>query len=281
MPAGYGFDDFHPMRLVNIKKYGAVTSCELGWSFAGRPSWTVHVYVVDGICIDTGQSRMRRWVLDFLKDFKLHRIVLTHHHEDHSGNAAALNLARNIPVFGHPVAAQKMRVQNRILPYQHYMWGASAPVKVRHLPDRIVSDSVVLRSIFTPGHSKDHVAFFEEKNGWLFSGDLFLAERIKYFRSDESMKDQIDSLKKVMTLDFQALFCAHNPKPADGKQRIAAKLLFLEELYGTIQHLWKMGLSVDEITNAVGLKETYLIKIICMGNVSMKNMIRSAVNSFG
>jgi glyoxylase-like metal-dependent hydrolase (beta-lactamase superfamily II) len=246
----------------------------------GRPAWTLHLYVVDGVCIDTGQSRMRRWALDFLKHEDINQIVLTHHHEDHSGNAAFLKSTRNIPVYGHAITVEKMAHRNKILPYQHYMWGTSSPLTMQPLPDIITSDSVTLQPIHTPGHSKDHVVFFEEKNGWLFSGDLFLSERIKYFRSDERMKEQIDSLRKISQLDFQSLFCAHNPKPVDGKNRIAAKLRFLETLYGSIRELWLKGLSIDEITAHLPLKESYLIKIICMGNVSMKNMVRSAVKSF-
>ncbi len=268
------------MHYVNIQNYGPVTSCELGWSIIGRPSWTVYFYIVDNICIDTGQSRMRAHALAFLEHFKLHQIVLTHHHEDHSGNAAAIKKSRHIPVYGHPFAVEKMQQKNNILPYQHYMWGASSPLAMQPLPDIIESDTIVLQPIHTPGHSKDHVVFYEEKKGWLFSGDLFLAERIKYFRSDERMKDQIDSLKKINTLDFQSLFCAHNPKPIEGKKWISNKLQFLEDLYGNIQKFWERGFSVDEISRAMGLKEIYPVKIICMGNVSMKNMIRSAVNSF-
>jgi glyoxylase-like metal-dependent hydrolase (beta-lactamase superfamily II) len=172
-----------------------------------------------------------------------------------------------------------MRQKNPILPYQHYMWGASTPVSMLPLPVIIESDRFMLEPIHTPGHSKDHVVFYAKANGWLFSGDLFLAERIKYFRSDEHMKDQIASLKKIKALDFNALFCAHNPKPKNGKKSIANKLQFLEDLYGNVQRLWEKGLSLDDMTASIGLKEDYLIKMFCMGNVSMKNMIRSAVKS--
>lgn len=268
------------MHLVDVKRYGPVTSCELGWSMFGRPSWTVRLYVVDGICIDTGQYHLRKQAMEFLAPYKIHQVVLTHHHEDHSGNAAALNATRHIPIFGHPLAVTKMLKKNRILPYQHYTWGASPPVRLQPLPQTVESNSLSLKPIHTPGHSKDHVVFWEESKGWLFCGDLFLAERIKYFRIDERMKDQIDSLKKILTLDFDALFCAHNPKPENGKRSLAAKLQFLEDLYGRIQQLWAQGLSLDDITQSIGLKETYSVKLICLGNVSMKNMIRSAVQSF-
>jgi glyoxylase-like metal-dependent hydrolase (beta-lactamase superfamily II) len=267
------------MHLARIKQFGPVTACELGWSIAGRPSWTVHLYLVDGICIDTGQSNMRRRVIQLLETRHLQQIVLTHHHEDHSGNAAVLAAGHKIPVYGHPLAVEKMKSKDKIRPYQHYIWGASTPVPMRRLPATVESNQLFLKPIHTPGHSKDHTVFYEEKNGWLFSGDLYLADRIKYFRSDECMVDQIASLKKISSLDFQALFCAHNPKPTNGKVHILNKLQFLEDLYGEISILWEKGFTVNQIIDRTGLKESHLVRSICLGNVSMRNMVRSAAKS--
>jgi hypothetical protein len=51
----------------------------------------------------------------------------------------------------------------------------------------------------------------------LFSGDLYLADHIKFFRSDENMGFQIESLKKVTNLDFNMLLCGHNPRRKTGE----------------------------------------------------------------
>jgi glyoxylase-like metal-dependent hydrolase (beta-lactamase superfamily II) len=218
-------------------------------------------------------------VINFLGKRHLEQVVLTHHHEDHSGNAAVLASRHKVPVYGHPLAVEKMKAKNRIFPYQYYIWGPSAPLKMRELPETVESNRFVLKPFHTPGHSKDHTVYYEKKNGWLFSGDLYLADRIKYFRSDERMVDQIASLRKVSTLDFEALFCAHNPKPKNGKAHILKKLQFLEDLFGKIRTLWEKGSTVNEIIRRAGLKESYFVKLICLGNVSMRNMVRSAVKS--
>jgi glyoxylase-like metal-dependent hydrolase (beta-lactamase superfamily II) len=47
----------------------------------------------------------------------------------------------------------------------------------------------------TPGHSEDHICLFEPNEGWLFSGDLFISERVKYMREDENVYSLLDSLK--------------------------------------------------------------------------------------
>jgi glyoxylase-like metal-dependent hydrolase (beta-lactamase superfamily II) len=258
------------------KDFGEVQAYELGWSPMGRPAMTVHFYIMDGICIDTALRHMQKEVVNCIANHQVHTIVLTHHHEDHSGNAASLNKTLQIPILGHPQTIKKMQQPFSILPYQHYAWGSALPVAMETLPETVQSDHIDLKPIHTPGHSRDHTVFWEKNKGWLFSGDLFIAERIKYFRADEKMQDQIDSLKKVCQLDFDCLFCAHNPQIKNGKAKLQQKLQFLEDLYGRIKGFHAKGLGLNETVKAMGLKENYVMKTFCMGNLSMKNMVRSA-----
>lgn len=267
------------MRYCKSKDFGEVTAYELGWSPFGPPAMTVHFYVVDGICIDTAFQRMQKEAHACTAGHRLHTIVLTHHHEDHSGNAASLKKALDIPVLGHAETIHKMRQPFKIFPYQHYAWGAALPLEMGSLPESVPSDQIELIPVHAPGHSKDHTVFWEKNNGWLFSGDLFIAERIKYFRSDEKMKDEIDSLKKISALDFDSLFCAHNPQLKNGKAALQKKLQYFEDFYGRVQGLHGKGMDVNAIIREMGLKENYFMKAFCMGNLSMKNMVRSACAS--
>jgi len=61
------------------------------------------------------------------------------------------------------------------------------------------------------------------------------------------------------------------------KQKLSNKLQHLEDLYGTIKDFQTKGLDINEILKLMGLKESYFMKLFCMGNVSMKNMVRSAL----
>lgn len=265
------------MRYLKKKDLGRVQAFEMGWSPVGKPAMTVHFYVVDGICIDTGFRRMQKEAVVSVKQHQIDRIILTHHHEDHSGNAAALHEAFNVPVLGHPATVDKMQRRFKILPYQHYAWGSARPVEMQELPEAVQSGHIELHAIHTPGHSRDHTVFLEKKQGWLFSGDLFIAERIKYFRADEHMKDQIASLKKTCQFDFDSLYCAHNPQLQNGKQKLQNKLQFLEDIYGTIKGFQSKGFDRDEIIEKIGLRENYFMKYFSFGNLSMKNMVRSAL----
>jgi glyoxylase-like metal-dependent hydrolase (beta-lactamase superfamily II) len=152
---------------------------------------------------------------------------------------------------------------------------------MRIMPEILESDGITMKPVYTPGHSKDHLAYFEPDFGRLFSGDIYLADRIRYFRSDERIGDQIDSLKKILELNFDTLLCGHNPHLKNGKKRIAAKLQFLEDFYGHVVTCITEGMTEErDIFKKMGLKEEYFIKWFCFGNISMLNMVRSAVSAF-
>ena len=119
--------------------------------------------------------------------------------------------------------------------------------------------------------------YLETRNGWLFSGDLYLGDRIKYFRSDEKFRDQMDSLKTVLTLDFNALFCGHNPIPEDGKARLAAKLSFLEDFFGRVTDMNQKGMTESEIIARLDLKQDRLVKWVTLGNACFANMVKSVL----
>jgi glyoxylase-like metal-dependent hydrolase (beta-lactamase superfamily II) len=267
------------MKICRKKKFGPVTAYQLGYSPIGPPLMSVHMYVVDTVVIDTALRHMRAEVIGLLKDHAaIERILLTHYHEDHSGNAAEIRRTFSAEVLGHPLTADKMNGTLNIRPYQHLVWGKAGQVPVTPLSGCIDTGCYRFMPVHAPGHSKDHTVYLETQNGWLFSGDLYLGDRIKYFRSDEKFSDQLDSLKTVLSLDFNALFCGHHPIPKGGKARLAAKLAFLEDFYGQVMDLNRNGLSESEIIARLDLKQDRLVKWVTLGNACFANMVRSVLS---
>jgi glyoxylase-like metal-dependent hydrolase (beta-lactamase superfamily II) len=268
------------MRLVKEYSFGKVRGWEFGWSPVGAPLMTVLSYRAGSTLIDTGQSHMRREALEIVKKEKIGAVLLTHCHEDHSGNARAIKAAFDIPVYAGRLTAEKLSRPSRILPYQRLIWGPSEPVTLQALTDEgFEAAGLRFIPIHTPGHAKGHLVYLVPEEGWLFSGDLYLSDRIKYFRADERIDEQIVSLKKVLTLDFDALFCAHHPKPTNGKAFISRKLQSLEDFYGRTAELARKGLDSAAIMKELHLREVWKIKLLCFGNVSMENMVRSTLRS--
>jgi glyoxylase-like metal-dependent hydrolase (beta-lactamase superfamily II) len=250
---------------------------KLGWSLAGPPLMTVFCYLFDHTMIDSGQSHMERQVIAIARENRVKTLFLTHHHEDHSGNAAMIHKLLGTAVSGHPKTCEKLKTPYGIFPYQKYVWGRTTPLGVNPFSASVETSLGKLIPLHTPGHAKDHVVYFLPEKGVVFSGDLYLGDHIRYFRADEDMGTQIDSLKKVLALDFEILLCSHNPRQRKGPQHIQAKLDFLENLYGNIIDLWKTGMPPRKIFRTLKLKEDYFTKYFCFGNVSMLNGVRSAI----
>lgn len=267
------------MHRLRQQRFGPVQGVQLGYSPLGPPLMSVYVYRLDGLLIDTGQRHMQRDVLAAIGQAPIHHILLTHHHEDHSGNAAALARRTGATVWGHALCAAKLARGYRIRPYQHLIWGAAQAVHVRPVDESVACGPYVLTPVETPGHSKDHLVFHEANRGWLFSGDLFIGERIKFFRADEDLKAQIHSLKRVLALDFEALFCAHNPRPKNGKQHLAGKLDFLETLRAAVRDLHHRGYPAGEIIRRLDPGSDRWVRWLTLGNASFANMVRSALQS--
>jgi glyoxylase-like metal-dependent hydrolase (beta-lactamase superfamily II) len=157
------------MNVIKSDFFGEVEMIRLGYSPIGSPLMSVFMYVVDELLIDTAQHRMAKVVMGLLREKNLSRIILTHHHEDHSGNADMISSRHAIPVMAHPLAAEKLRLGFPIRPYQHLVWGKTPAVAVTPLIDAVETNRFTLTPVHTPGHSKDHIVFFENQRQSLYA----------------------------------------------------------------------------------------------------------------
>jgi glyoxylase-like metal-dependent hydrolase (beta-lactamase superfamily II) len=57
----------------------------------------------------------------------------------------------------------------------------------------------------------------------------------KIFRKDEDMLQTIESLKFLLTLEFDKLFCGHNPKMQQPKTHLQRKINHLENIYDDVK----------------------------------------------
>src|SRR5207247_9593207 len=105
------------------------------------------------------------------------------------------------------------------------------------LGDDVAKPRCRFRVVRAPGHAADHVALFEPERGWLFSGDLYLAPRLRYLRADEDVYAMMDSLRRVLALEPQVLFCQHRGRVAQGAARRRDKLDLLAEVAGRLHDL--------------------------------------------
>ena len=97
------------LRLKRKHNFDQVTAYETGFSLIGPPIMTTHFYIFGDTMIDTGQSRMRKEILEIAASHRIKKIYLTHYHEDHSGNASAIKKQNRADVLGHPLTVELVR----------------------------------------------------------------------------------------------------------------------------------------------------------------------------
>lgn len=268
------------MKIVEKFGHGPVKGFRLGYSpIRWVEPLSVCFYYVDGLLVDTGQRHMQQEVGELVRPLPVQQIFLTHHHEDHSGNVRFLKDELQVPIYASELAVRQVASSFAVLPYEQFWFGKiEACPGVKPTPDQMETDHYRFDVIATPGHSEDLCILHERNEGWLLAGDLYIG-KLKIFRKGENIRKHIESTRKVLALDFDVIFCGHNPVFKEGKKALAAKVEYLETIYGKVAELHTKGISVKEIQKILHMKESSLIKLFTFWDVSVRNIIQSVVDS--
>jgi ribonuclease/clavin/mitogillin len=234
--------------MLEVTRYGGITRIRMARTLAGFDLHDSSAFLVGRLLIDTGPPATCRNLIGFLEGRDVERVVITHHHEDHVGGAAALK-ALGIPVLAPRPAIRMLAEGLRVPLYRRLVFaGRPEPFEAEPLPDSFESGEHRFRVIPTPGHAFDHVALFEETRGWLFSGDLYVHERVNMFRRIEDVWLHIESLERLLALEPGLLVCSQSGFFADGREVLARKIRFWKDLAAEARSLRDRGHSQRSIT---------------------------------
>ena len=232
----------------------------------------VYLYVLNGLLVDTGFTRCRKDVQSFLREEKPTQAVITHHHEDHSGNVAAV-ISSGVQVWAPQRSLEPIEHGFRVELYRWRIWGYPEHARCQVLPEELQAGRLAVRAIAAPGHSDDMTVLHVPERGWLFAGDLFISRRLRFLRDDEDPIALIASLERALALDFVTLMCAHRGIIADGRAQLQAKRDYLAGLRDQILELAKQGMSPRQITRrALGREQG--IYYFTNGKFSAINFVR-------
>lgn len=129
--------------------------------------------------VDTGISGSAQQIIDAAsaQSGEIKRIVLTHPHEDHTGSLDALIEALpEAELLLTERTAQFLAGDKTLRPNEPraklrggYPTRSATPTRTISPDDTVGS----LRVIASPGHTPDHVAYYDERDGTLIAGDAF------------------------------------------------------------------------------------------------------------
>lgn len=209
----------------------------------------VYVYQVDGMLIDSGPESLQDGLVPFFQQHSFDQLVLTHYHEDHTGNAAWIQDNLAIPIFVHPNGLSLCRADGDYPDYRRITWGGRPAFSPQLLDKQVHSRTLLWQVIHTPGHAADHVAFYNEANKLMFTGDLFLSAKTKVSMKTESIPQIMQSIRLLLHYDFTSIFCSHAGYLENGRELLMQKLIYLEDLGVKARELAASGKSSREIAD--------------------------------
>jgi glyoxylase-like metal-dependent hydrolase (beta-lactamase superfamily II) len=247
----------------------------------GRPTYWTAAYWADGLLIDTGSPRAAHEFLAALGDLRIERIVNTHHHEDHVGANALLQQRYSVPILA-PTLTLPYLADPRLLrlqPYRVFFWGWPEPCQAEPLGDVVETSRHRFEVIPTPGHSPDHVSFYEPNEGWLFAGDAYVGGRDKVLRPDSDIGAIIASLKLLRSRPAQRMFPGSGNAVSDPAEALGRKIAYFEELDEQVRAMHCDGRTPPQIARQL-LGPTPFITYVTMGHFTTTNLVKSYLISF-
>jgi glyoxylase-like metal-dependent hydrolase (beta-lactamase superfamily II)/8-oxo-dGTP pyrophosphatase MutT (NUDIX family) len=221
------------------------------------PATHTNCYLVGGdemVVIDPGspypdqQAVLDHVVARFIEQGRRCReIIITHLHPDHIGGVTHLAEKFNLPVAAHRLTAEAIGGEVRV--------------------DRFIEDGEVievsesstgltwrLRAMWTPGHARGHLSFYEERTGSLLTGDCVVGFGTVVIAPPEGdMNDYLASLRRYLELPrLTALMPGHGPVIADARGRIEEYIAHRRDREEQIVGALRTGASaIPQIVNAV------------------------------
>jgi glyoxylase-like metal-dependent hydrolase (beta-lactamase superfamily II) len=203
----------------------------------------VFVFFVDGLLVDTGPRSFAGESIKFFESHPITQVALTHVHEDHCGMASWLQENMGVPLYLHKGAIEEASGKADLPHYRLSIWGERDAFSAISMPDEIITPGHRFEPVDTPGHCDAHMVFYEREKGWLFTGDSFIGIKQQVAFREENLSQMINTLKNLLILDFDTIFCAHCGVLADGHRLLNQKLQFLVELQGKVWDLEEQGMT--------------------------------------
>ena len=163
-------------------------------------------YLLDPGPADAGEQQRLFAVLDAraAAGRRLTAVVLTHHHPDHVGAAAACAGRYHVPVLAHPLTARALAGKVEVRPEVE----DGARLDLGPAPDG--HGRWHLEALHTPGHAPGHLAFYEPRYGLLFAGDLVSTlSSVLIAPPEGDLTLYLASLRRLLALPARLLLPAH------------------------------------------------------------------------
>lgn len=148
-----------------------------------------------------------------MRHARLTDVLVTHGHADHAAGAPA-------------IAAQYPEARFRKRPWPGQDDQFDVGWTTLHDGERVDIGREHLITLHTPGHSPDHLAFWHEASGTVFTGDLVVLGSSVMIHTSRggNLAEYMASLERILALSPRVLLPAHGPRVEDPQALVAGYL---------------------------------------------------------
>jgi len=177
----------------------------------GEQFWTI---IYDGVAVDPGSPKMRRSLQRHLRKLppnEIHAVAATHHHEEHVGNLNWLAEQTRTEVHVPPITADILKKGFELPWARRFIIGS--PPRLQS-PFQILKEQLPARSghldvYAAPGHSPDHVVFYDPREKLMIVADAFMGVYFSAPNPDVDSRRWIETLERMLELDIEILIEGH------------------------------------------------------------------------
>ena len=259
--------------MTRVTRLGDITAVYFSTARSRLVGYGVYVFQTRGTLIDSAFHGVRREFGTLLDEVRPAGILLTHHHEDHAGNAE-LVARRGIPLGAAPDTLVAIRAVTPIGFYRRFVWSPMPALRtavIAHQPEG-------LQLVHAPGHSPDHHVVWDPERETLFAGDLFLSVKVRVARPGEDPRVLAKSLHAIARLPVRRMLDSHRGEIDRPVAHLLAKAAWLDDTIGRIDRLHASGKGEREILADVFRGEA-AVSHVSGGDLSRMNFIRAVTRS--
>ena len=178
------------------------------------------VFIIDpGSPYEDEQRALADCVDDLIAEGRTVReIALTHVHPDHVAGVSALNYhlqtkhGVQVPVAAHRLTAESLKHEFTVDRY----------IEDNEVISLAGEPEIRLEALFTPGHARGHLCFYDEARGVLISGDNVVGfGSVLIDPADGNMSEYLNSLRRMRSLpNVTVILPGHGPAVANPYDKI-------------------------------------------------------------
>ncbi len=159
-------------------------------------------------------------LLDAVRGETVTHILVTHTHKDHSPNTPRIKAATSATVYAEgPHRASRPRYESEKISTESGADRDFVPDVQLRDGELIHGDGWTLETVFTPGHTANHIAFAWPERKLMFIGDHVMGWSTSIVAPpDGSMVDYMASLERLAAREEDTYFSGHGPTVPDARR---------------------------------------------------------------